>query len=106
MLITKRSDIKPGEFIYFINNSGSHVTKFYVVSVGRKFVYGENRKSVLHLTELLGNSFTTSEEAATLADRMSIVRSVRKIFTWSYNNLLTDDECIELYKKYGDKLDR
>ena len=103
MKIEKKSDIKTDELLYYVNFS-CEVKSLLVTKVGRKYVYGQFISSVMEIKDLLGRSFTTESECVAFADYKLLIKKVRSIFSWSYTRLLSDEDCIELHKKYGDKI--
>ena len=92
------------DFTYFYVTYQLDVCRFVVSKIGRKFVYYGSISKDIEEQVIKGHWYNNEDEAADYAENAKKIRIVRRIFDWQNTHLLTSDECIEFYEKYGGRI--
>jgi hypothetical protein len=105
MRITNKKQLTPGKtYYYFTSCDPPRVHLFNVTKVGNKYLYASRVSREID-DVLKGMWFDNEDEAQQAVTLARKILKVRRVFFWKYEQMLTTEECVEFYDRFGDRVE-
>jgi len=103
MRISDKKQLNVGSTYFYVTYQ-FEVRRFEVTKIGRKYIYAGDVRRDIEDNVFKNHWFDNVNEATEYSEDAKKIRIVRGIFNWKNTHLLTYEECIEFFEKYGDRI--